>query len=178
MVRSICGLSSIFVLSTIIGCNPFVSKQTTGLQDTSSQSNLNLIFKYGVGARNELNTFENTFTKDLIGNPDTTVHLSLSKKELTEIQETMKEINFFDYPDTFVILIPPNKRGCYQEPYDSYYFKVKSDSLIKELWWEDEICEIRDENAENLRELIMFIRNIIESKEEYKKLPEPRGFYG
>ena len=55
-------------------------------------------------------------------------------------------------------------------PYSSYYFKVEYNSQIKELWWEDKITN-KDEKADRLRELIKLIRDIVESKEEYKKLP-------
>ena len=68
-----------------------------------SQSNFNLIFQYGVGARNELNTFEGTYTKDMIMDPPITVNLTLSKEELDIIYQKMIEINFFGYPDEFSV---------------------------------------------------------------------------
>ena len=136
----------------------------------------NLIFKYGVGAKNELNTFEGTHTRDMIMDPSITVDLSLSKEELDSIYQKMEAIDFFEYPDRFSVPIPPDGRVIMVTPYYSYYFKVKYDSKIKELWWED---EIKNENmeADKLRELIKLIRDIIESKEEYKQLPPPRGGY-
>ena len=47
---------------------------------------------------------------------------------------------------------------------------------VKELRWEDEVVK-EDEKADKLRGLIKLIRDIIESKEEYKELPEPRSAY-
>ncbi len=88
----------------------------------------------------------------------------------------MVEINFFDYPDDFSVSVPSGEVVTGITPYSSYYFKVKHDSKIKELWWDDDITN-RDEKAEKLRELIELIRNIIETKEEYTKLPTPRGGY-
>lgn len=136
----------------------------------------NLIFKYGVGAKNELNTFKGTYTRDMILDPSITVKLSLSEEELDSIYQKMVEIDFFEYPDRFSVPIPPDGMVIMVTPYSSYYFKVKYDFKIKELWWED---EIKNENieADKLRELIKLIRDIIESKEEYKQLPPPRGGY-
>ncbi len=139
-------------------------------------SNFNLIFRYGVRARNELNTFNGTYTKDMVMDPSITVNLSLSKEDLDSIYQKMVEIDFFDYPEKFSVPIPPDGMVYMVTPFNSYYFKVKYDSKNKELWWED---EIQNENikADKLRELIKLIWNIIESKEEYKKLPEPRSGY-
>lgn len=141
-----------------------------------SPSNFNLIFKYGVGAKNELNTFEGTYTKDMVIDPSITVDLSLSKEELDRIYQKMIEINFFGYPDEFSVFVPPWQSVGIVTPYASYYFKVEYNSKVKELWWEDEITN-ENEKADKLRELIKLIRDIIESKEEYKKLPPPRGGY-
>ena len=143
---------------------------------THKASNFNLIFKYGVGAKNELNTFEGTYTKDMIMDPPITVKLYLSQEEVDRIYQKMVEIDFFSYPDKFFVSVPPGEVVGMVTPFLSYYFKVEYDSKTKELWWEDEIIK-EDEKAEKLRELIKFIRDIIESKEEYKKLPSPRGGY-
>lgn len=141
-----------------------------------SPSNFNLIFKYGVGAKNELNTFEGTYTKDMIIDPSITVNLSLSKEELDRIYKKIVEINFFGYPDQFSVFVPPGQSVGMVTPYYSYYFRVEYDSKVKELRWEDNITS-EDKKAEKLRELINLIRDIVESKEEYKQLPSPRGGY-
>jgi len=139
-------------------------------------SNFNMIFKYGIGARNELNTFDGTYTKDMIMDPPITVELSLSKQELDRIYQKMIEINFFGYPDQFSVSVPPWQSGGLATPHCSYYFRVEYDSKVKELSWEDNITN-PDKRADKLRELITLIRDIIESKEEYKQLPPPRGGY-
>jgi hypothetical protein len=112
----------------------------------------------------------------MVMDPPITVELSLSKGEMDRIYQKMVEIDFFDYPDKFSVSVPPDEPIGMVTPYASYYFKVEYDSQIKELRWEDEITN-PDEKADRLRELIMFIRDIVESKEEYKKLPEPTSGY-
>jgi len=141
-----------------------------------SPSNFNLIFKYGVGAKNELNTSQGTYTKDMVMDPSITVNLPLSKEELDRIYHKMDEIDFFGYPDQFSVSVSPGESVGMLTPYCSYYFRVEYDSKVKELWWEDNIIN-QDKKAEKLRELITLIRDIIESKEEYKQLPPPKGGY-
>ena len=147
--------------------------------ETTGESNFNLIFRYGVGAKNELNTFEGTYTKDMISAPPITVDLSLSEEEVDRIYQKMVEVDFFNYSEIFSVSVPPGESMGVVTPYYSYYFKVEDDSRTKELWWEDEIVEIgyQDEKASGLRRLIRLITGIIESSEEYQKLPEPSSGY-
>jgi len=139
-------------------------------------TNFNFEFRYGVTSRNKLDTFHGTYTKDMILAPSITINLRLNEHEFAQILTKMQEIDFFNYPDVFKVEIPPGDLTTVVTPYSKYYFKVQYGSIIKELLWEDEIRN-ENEKAYKLRELIKLIRSIIESKEEYKELPEPRGGY-
>ncbi|MFC1949538.1 hypothetical protein ACFLW0_05140 [Chloroflexota bacterium] len=162
----VAGLALIVAVIGLTGCSA----------PPADVSNFNLIFRYGVTARNELNTFEGTYTKDMIMDPSITVELSLTEEELDRIYQKMVEIDFFDYPDEFSVPIAPGGLVTMVTPYSSYYFEVEYDSTVKELRWEDEIMN-QNEEADKLRELIRLIRDIIESKEEYKELPSPTSGY-
>ena len=159
---------------------PIPEKAKSGTENsankTTRESNFNLIFKYGVGAKNILDTFQGTYTKDMVIDPSITVELALSEAEKDIIYQRMIEIDFFNYPDKFSVSVTPGESFGILTPYPSYYFKVEYNSQVKELWWDDEITN-PDEKADRLRELIKLIRDIVESKEEYKKLPEPRSGY-
>jgi hypothetical protein len=156
-------LSSMFLSAT--GCE----------KQSSKESEFNFIFKYGVGARNVLDTFNDTFTKDMVLAPSISIDLALNAAEMESIYQKMVEINFFNYPEEFKVTPEGDLIGTVT-PYSSYYFKVEYKSGIKELKWEDEITN-PNEQADKLRELINLIKNIIESREEYKELPEPSGGY-
>ena len=82
----IASLALVMALLETVGC----------VAPTPSPSSFNLIFKYGVRARNELNTFNGTYTKDMVMDPSITVNLSLSKEELDRIYQKMIKIDFFD----------------------------------------------------------------------------------
>jgi len=160
------------VMLFTMGCGLFSAKQSLD----KNKAGIDLIFKYGVGVRNVLNTFEESYTKDMVMDSSIIIALSLTEEELNKINEKMVEINFFGYPDTFSIPVDTTEVVGYVTPYSTYYFKVKHLSGIKELLWVDNIFK-EDEKAEKLREFIEFIRGIIESKDEYKKLPPVRGGY-
>jgi len=159
-------LTLVVAVPGIAGCN----------RSPSSQSDFNLVFKYGVGAINELNTFQGTYTKDMISDPSITVDLVLTEEELGTIHQKMDEIDFFSYPKEFSVNLTPGELIGIVTPSQSYYFKVEYDSNIKELWWEDKITN-EDEKAARLRGLIILIRDIIEAKKEYQDLQEPTSGY-
>jgi len=140
------------------------------------ETGFNFVFKYGVGAINELNTFEKTYTKDMIADDPIKAEMSLTDKEMNQIQEKMLEIGFFDYPNEFSVAVPSGEPTGTVTPCSSYYFKTSDNSEIKELSWNDCITN-KNEKANKLRELIRYIENIIESKAEYQALPTPKSGY-
>lgn len=145
----------------------------------TASPDFDFIFRYGIYARNTLDTFEGTYTKDMVADPSIRIDLILTGDEKTIIYRKMVEISFFDYPDVFTVSVPRGGEKGIRTPYSSYYFKVEYESEIKELWWADNIVlkDSIDKEAENLKGLTELIRDIIESREEYQKLPEPRSAY-
>ena len=134
----------------------------------SSKNPVNLDFKYGFAGRNELNTFNGTFTKDLIIDGTITTRLTLSKEELTLIQQKLSDVGFWDYPETFP------STGCVT-PRADYYIKVVNASTVKEVsWYSDSVSDTR---TANLQQLYSFINDMIMEKLEYKLLPPASGGY-
>lgn len=91
MLRNKSILSIILATSilTIAGCG------LSEVKKTPPKLPFNLIFKYGIGMKNELNTFEGTYTKDMIMNPSITIDFSLSDEELNKIYKRMIKMDFF-----------------------------------------------------------------------------------
>ena len=139
------------------------------------ERDFNITLRYGILARNELNTFENTVTKDLILDGTITVRFYLSQADLDSIEEMVNQIGFFNYPDTFVVRSQDSMR-TFISPNNTYDFKVASGSTLKTLFWNDAIIA-NDPQATKLRALITLIRTIVESKPEYRQLPPARGAY-
>ncbi|MBN1692680.1 MAG: hypothetical protein JW845_03895 [Dehalococcoidales bacterium] len=144
--------------------------------DDTQEEDFNFLFRYGVTGGNILNTFQGTFTKDMVMDPAITIDFTLTPEEMDSIYQKMLEIDFFDYPDEFEVTVPEGELINLVTPYATYYFKVQHSGGVKELTWEDEIVN-PDEKADKLKELIHLIRDIIELKPEYLVLPEPSGGY-
>lgn len=132
-------------------------------------ADFDFIFKYGVGAKNELNTFNQTYTKDMIIDPSVTIGFKLADSELANIRQKIADLKLFDKDGKPIT----GEIGMMRTPCDSYYLKVQNDSAQKELSWDN--CQ--EKISDKLQQFTDYIIPIIESKDEYKKLPPSKGGY-
>jgi len=163
----------IFLIFTY--CNKSFEPVEESFTCNSEDNPFNLIFKYGVTANNILNTFDCTYQKDMVMDPPVIIKLKLTEEELDSIFVIMQSIDFFEYPDTFFVNVQSGTIGVTM-PSSKYYFYVKKDSISKKIYWDDSIVN-PDDSADELRRLNKYIMDSIKSKEDYAKLPNPRGSY-
>lgn len=140
-------------------------------KDASITEDFGFILKYGVGAKNALDTVAGTFTRDLVTDGTATTELRLTKREMEQVYRAMQEIDIFSYPDEF-----DPRSDVFVTPYNTYHLKIQYGDQVKEISWKDEHIS-EDAQAVRLRNLIESIINMIEKKKEFKKLPEPGGWY-
>jgi len=142
-------------------------------------TNFNVIFRYGIAGakyRNELNTFNCTFIKDMVNKPPIKTRLYLNDEELEAIYEKMIEIDFFSYPQIFNYMPSGNIIGE-STPYSIFYLEVRNGTVKHSVVWNDRYVSDGNERYDNLLELAHLIKTIIIAKPEYQKLPEPSAAY-
>lgn len=126
------------------------------------------------GYADELNTFNQTFKKDLIEDGTITVSFWLTASEQRSILQKARDLGFFSLPDTV------HRKG------GAYYFispdpspdslRLKYDTQDKKVVWFYP-PDTTDVNAKAISTLSDFIMQIVKAKPEYKALPEARGGY-
>ena len=130
------------------------------------------IFTYGIdGApvQNEFNTVDGTFTKDMIGGDPITVSFVLSEEEVKSVMEKYDEI-----PDFSDLDIEKPQEFTVVSPCEKYSFEASHNldySIHGPLEWD---CSL---NYGKRKEFADFLINLIESKSEYKALPQSEGGY-
>lgn len=139
--------------------------------DKQIPDDFNFILKYGVGAKNVLNTFEGTYTKDLILAGTYTAEFKITKEEMKEIFIKVSQIDVLEYPNVFV---PTSNRFSY--PSSSFYLEIKMNGHIKRITWNKNTMADTPK-ATKLKDLIYFIESIIEFNPDHKKFPEIEGGY-
>lgn len=132
--------------------------------------------KYGVGALNEINTFEDTYTKDLVNDGTITTELKLTKKELKMIYNEMKRIELLS---TIQNISYVGEKGdqIASTPLGEYMLTIQFDGKSYNAYWNDNIYD--DEIRRRLGIFVnIFLQDgILSKKKEYKELPEANGRY-
>ena len=154
-------------VSLFAGCGSTAKNQ---MPDTKPKD-FNFVFNYGVNAKNQLDTFKGQYTRDMITEESVTTELKLTEEEMNSIYLEMKKIDIMNYPDKF------NPKGNVKsKPFTTYSLKIVINKKEKNIYWKNEILSDTKE-ANQLKEVFKKIYKVIESKEEYKKLPMPKGGY-
>jgi hypothetical protein len=134
-----------------------------------------LILAYGVTARNVLDTFGGSFTKDLISSetPTAGTTFSFTDAQLREIYGLLRGVDITGYPVQF---LPADDDQYWVTPSQTYYLRLRAGGRTSEIRWDDQ-NESRVKEAADLRRVIRRIQEMIEVTHEYKALPRARGGY-
>lgn len=164
-IRNYLSLIIAIVLLVISGC---------GVKNTMPDEvpkDFDFLVQFGVGSKNEINTFDNTVTKDLVADGTITEKILLTKEETEMVYQKMKEINVLEPKK-----LEPKKKSCMQTPYDEDRWKIKLKGETITFYLSGEYCNLT-KDAKQLIELRDYIFDIVLNKDEYKKLPESNGGY-
>jgi len=141
----------------------------------SNADSFNLILRYGVRAKNELNTLKGTYTKNMVNKPPITTKLQLTQEELDSIYLKALEIDLFNYPWT-IRTMPKGDIIGEITPYSTYYLEVWNGTTKNAVVWNNKY-DTENEKYFDLMELVRLIIEIIEFHPEYQKIPEPTAGY-
>jgi hypothetical protein len=139
------------------------------------------VAEWGVARMNGLDTFEGTFTKDLVtGSPPTaTTKLVLTSDEKQVLYQALRTLEPWSYPSRFE---PPyadvTAPGVEQvaTPAIKYHLYLAGARMEKDIWWADDNWSTTA-GAVALRAWFRQVMDLVESRPEYKALPEARGGY-
>ncbi|MDQ0208403.1 hypothetical protein [Alkalicoccobacillus murimartini] len=155
-------LSILTLLLILNGCHFFNKELPREKPDDFAFS-----LKYGVTLGNELNAYNDTYTKDLVSDGKATTDMELSNEELVMIYEEFREVDLFT-------LSSEAGSGC-SEPNDKYELSMTADGEEYHLFWST-ACDT--EKVHEWQEAMNFLyTELIYQREEYQKLPEANGGY-
>ncbi|MBN2424534.1 MAG: hypothetical protein JXR46_13955 [Calditrichaceae bacterium] len=149
-----------------------LSCQNSSLEPEEQFVQIYLKYNYN----NVLNTFDNTFQKDLVEDGVIKVKFLFTEEEQNKILKKANLLNFFLMPDTFIHNFSDSIAASINPDPGEQILRIKYKSNDKSTLWTYPPLE---DNAQfnNLLELRGFIITIIESKPEYKNLPPAEGGY-
>jgi hypothetical protein len=136
-----------------------------------------LRIQYHYGFKNELNTFDKTYQKDLVMDGTVKTTFWLTSDEQEQILSKANSIKFFQFPDTIPYQkMPDGTRVTFDPDPGPQFLRIEYQNMVKKIVWFYPI-NYENEYTQPLLELTKLLEQIIKSKPEYKKLPPARGGY-
>lgn len=132
-------------------------------------ADFNFVLRYGVEAKNVLDTRRGTFIHDMIMKPSIVTDLALAPEEVAEIYARLRDIDFWSYPSSL-------KSEVGVEPSARYEMAVSGGDLEHATGGSD-LHYAASLRAVALWKLIERVQEMIMATDAYKALPEPVGGY-
>lgn len=150
------------------------SSSTTQTMPEEMPKDFGFSVSFGIGKKNEINTFKDTVTKDLIEDGTITADITLTDEEMAEIYESMKEINVIGAKK--FVPKPLNEEICMKVPYeeDEWTITLNGETITHAI--SGTYCE-PTKDAKQFLELRNYVFNKVKNKDIYRKLPESTGGY-
>lgn len=145
----------------------------SSLATITDPQNVKILYKYSF--KNELNTFTQKLTKDLVLDGTITVNFWLTDSEQMRILEMADQIGFFEMPDHLYNKNTDSTIICIYPSAWNPSLTIKFGNKEKTIYW-NSYNSIPQEYAK-LQKLTSLIETIIKSKKEFKDLPAARGGY-
>lgn len=144
------------------------SKSSNGTEPAADLQTVKVDLQYGFA--DELNTFAQTYQKDLVADGTITVPFWLTSGEQEAILRKAQEVGFFSFPDTI-----HRQSGVEMLPDPSPdLLRLKYENQDRTAVWFYPL-DPNDVHSTAILELRDFIIQVIQAKSEYKALPAARG---
>ncbi|QKS69877.1 hypothetical protein FLK61_24125 [Paenalkalicoccus suaedae] len=123
---------------------------------------------YGLGGVSEINTYDDTYTKDLIVDGTTTTDFVLSDEELRTIYQAVLENDVLALPDE------GDGLSC-MEPHHKYNLQMTANGEDYSLIWDSSCPTTAVSNWDDT--MLEIHQNMIQPRDEYQELPAATGGY-
>lgn len=153
----------------LAGCGTRSSESIEALPN-DRPDNFDISLSYGIHSASEINTYNDTYTKDLVED-DVTTQMELTDEELDVIYEKMKEVDILNNPELI------NEDPC-TIPHAENHLTVTVDGVEVQRDWITAQCDDPKEAEQLLESFVNTIhQDIVGEREEYEALPDAYGGY-
>ena len=160
-IKSLLGMIIISILLGAMGCS--VSEMP---------ENFNFRLTYGTYGKQKIDTFSNTVVKDLVEDGAIEVNIAFTKEEMKQIYTEMMKINIMGE----LVVENENEKECDFSTPSVTIWNIQMEGKTNSISTKN-YCDDYPEDALKLVRLAESIHDILINKEEYKDLPESKGYY-
>jgi hypothetical protein len=163
-------ITVLLIVTVLVSCSPLVATPPRA-------DNFALVFQdFSCGSipMYVLDTTSGTLVYTPLGDTTSiTISLELSDDERESVYQKAMSIGFFEYPSEFVV--PDDQVLGYQAPSSSYQLSMTNSEMTNSVTWRDDtMTKSGYKKADELRELMNLINEIIQSHPEVQQLPGPK----
>lgn len=142
---------------------------------TENMSNFNFSLNFNTYGRDQIDTYNGTFTKDLVLDGTNTIDFKLPDDIKKEVFSLMTEIDIMSFPEMLKV------DGMAVTPSCDYKLTVTMNGKTKTIVWNEGFhpsmdVELPKENMDFLR-LVKLISDYIYGTDAYKNMPKSNGGY-
>jgi len=157
-------MKSILMIFTVFGFIISCGENKTQTADSIEEQFIKIEFKYD--KINELNTFNKTFTKNLLIEGPMQIPFGFTKAQQEIIIAKMDAIDFFWLPNSLL-----NQETSFIIPDAQSIIKIEYGSIAHEVKWDGMPPKEFSKEHQRIVELANLIKSIVQQNPEYKKLP-------
>jgi len=156
-------------------CEATTTPTTSGVQLLALQpADFGFVAAYGAYGKNEIDTFNGTFSKDIVSQtkPNPTAELRLTSGELASLYQDLRTMRILDYPSN----MDTTNTGVTASTPTSYRLDIRAGGIKKSISWEHGEFAGTPE-AKALQDWFKKLQEMIEAKPEYQQMPPLEGGY-
>ena len=150
----------------------------TNVQETPppTVTEFSIYFSYGVGEKNIIDTDNNTYTKDMVCDPQKEYSLDLTREEKKEIYAAIIENDM--YSDSYDFTENCNIKGCQQiTPLSSATIRIRFGEAITETHWKANYINPDNPDVKKFLDMRDRIIKVIRNKEKEMGIEQPKCVY-
>ncbi len=163
------------LLETLAGLGALAAGCALPPPQPATKGQAEILFHWGVGGRNRLDTISETLVKDMIEVPPLVVRFPLSAGEKRRIIALADSLGFFDQA---VHVAPPDTTGIryIAHPCEEYLLRISVGSWLHTSYWTT--CDMSPcDECDRAATLGRLLSEYIESRPGFKRLSAARGGY-
>ncbi|WP_343781680.1 hypothetical protein [Alkalibacillus silvisoli] len=131
-------------------------------------------YQYGYEANNEMNTFEEIYTKDLIEKGEASTAMALSEDDRVSIYEKMRDVKILETPENLTNEAEDGTH-CTSNPYTTHHLDLQVNGENYYVDWTTNNCLTED--LIKLTDFTDYVHEVFTSQEAYRALPNAEGSY-
>jgi hypothetical protein len=171
-------IAAVTIFLALVGCATTPGSQSSAGSERTDRVNsreIKILYSWGVGGHNRLDSASGTFTKDLISDGTITVDFELSAEQKQLIAQRADSIGFWQLPDR--ITYPDSLEIIHAvQPYTKHLLVIWEEHRTKVVTWDTGVVDPIAER-DRVEPLGALIRKMITESVMYKSLPKSSGGY-